>query len=552
MADISEKYQSQIKDYRESHFGDDPGMIRNIIFGLRSVFSSVKITDSSQGSTTNRKSLSKTRHRIITLDSRKIDHPATLLTRIRSLLSDPKPAPHLIPAEEFKAAARNNDYSKYSGSVFIDGNLDLSDIPDITELPERLYVDGNLILSGCKKLRSLPKDKLRVSGSLKAENCSNIKKVTKDIKVGGNISFRSCMQLSEIPLRLMDIGYRSDSKRRHIYLEKTNIPSCYLYDTKKCLFHFSSPWDENNPSDRAIRTIMDWSDDAGMGSDLPVIDLTDRESIHLDSWLKMIGRSVYFPIGYDAFKKQFYRRVMKVIIAVLNDPKYKEAVIDNIEIANSRGFDALSLDDAEKLFLIKRAEAMIDVPDAEQKLRDLARQIMHLQMLEDYVLSNLKKITGLDLPGDRIEVMLDFKAKLRKTLNLPINLEDMNYWSRGNVPKKHIKEAKEYVLNQSTPDALDAFLSNWAPWKKLKDKQSVPDYLALDTCTPPAEQECLICREVTDQMVVLNNRPYDYENLKKWYLEAGTDPFTREKIIWSEVKRFSRSESDDSSHTSPS
>ncbi len=34
MAGISDKYQSQVKDYRATHFGDEPGMIRSIIFGL--------------------------------------------------------------------------------------------------------------------------------------------------------------------------------------------------------------------------------------------------------------------------------------------------------------------------------------------------------------------------------------------------------------------------------------------------------------------------------------------------------------------------------------
>ena len=188
MDGISDSYQSQVKHYRNTHFGDDPTLIRNIKYGLRSVFSSVKRTDLSQDSTTNSKSLLKTKQRIISLNRRKIDHPPTLLTKHHSLLSHTESAPHLISAEEFKEAALNNDYSKYSGSVFIDGDLDLSNLPDIKKLPKRLYVDGDLILSGCTKLRSLPKDKLRVTGSLVAENCRNIRKVTQDIKIGEDIN----------------------------------------------------------------------------------------------------------------------------------------------------------------------------------------------------------------------------------------------------------------------------------------------------------------------------------------------------------------------------
>ena len=544
MVSISDKYQSQVKHYRATHFGDDPGMIRNIIFGLRSVFSSVKITDPSQSSATIRKSLLKTRQHVITLGSRKIDHPPTLITKLRSLRSDTKPAPYLISAEEFKTAARNNDYSKYSGSVFIDGDLDLSGLRNIKELPERLYVDGNLILSGCTQLGSLPRDKLRVTGSLVAENCRNIREVTEDIRVGEDISFRNCILLRNIPERLRTIGYRSDSKRRQINLEKTNVSyTLELLETEKCTYHFSSSLEGE---------IASWAYHADMDSDVPRTELTEPEREHLRKWLVKLYQSADFRNGSEDYRKHFAHRVMRVIREALNDPEYKEVVMQTIEIASSsRPNRAVQgLDDIEKLFLLKEAEAMIDAPDAEQKLRDLARQIMHLEMLENYVHHFLRD----KFYRDPIEVMLHFKTQLRDTLNLPINVQAKNFRSAANISAESIAEATEFLLSQSTPEALDNFLSNWAPWKKLKDKQSVPDYLSLDTCTPPVEQECPIAREATDQMVVLNKRPYDYNALKKWYLEAGTDPFTREKIIWSEVKRFSRSQdqkSDDSSHVSP-
>ena len=547
MDGISDNYQSQVKHYRNTHFGDDPTLIRNIKFGLRSVFSSVKRTDPSQDSTTARKSLLKTKQRIISLNRRKIDHPPTLLTKHHSPLSHTESAPHLISAEEFKEAALNNDYSRYSGSVFIDGDLDLSNLLDIKELPKRLYVDGDLILSGCTKLRSLPKDKLRVTGSLVAENCRNVRKVTQDIKIGEDINFRNCIHLRNVPRRIRDIGYRSDLKQRHINFEKTNVFPSFLFlfsDTKKRIYHFSSS---------LVRVITKWADRAAMDLDFPRLDLTDREERQcLCDWLRKLNNSADFIQGSRNYRKHFARRVMKVISDALNDPEYKEVVMRAIEIAGSSCYDgaALGLDDIEKLFLLKRAEAIIDAPDAEQKLRNLARQIMHLEMLENYVHLYLIDRTS----KDQIEVMLHFKTRLRRTLNLPINVQDMNYPLCAFVPRKRITEAKEFVLSQSTPEALDNFLSNWAPWKMLKAKQSVPDYEALETCAPPAEQECPILRDTTDKMVVLNNQAYDYENLKKWYVTDGTDPCTRKKFLWSEVKRFSRSQdqkSDDSSNALP-
>ena len=278
-----------------------------------------------------------------------------------------------------------------------------------------------------------------------------------------------------------------------------------------------------------------------MDLDFPRIDLTDRERQHLCYWLRKLNKSADFERGSKDYRKHFARRVVKVISDALNDPEYKEVVMRTIEIASSSCYDraALGLDDIEKLFLLKRAEAMIDAPDAEQKLRNLARQIMHLEMLENYVHLYLIDRTS----KDQIEAMLHFKTRLRHTLNLPINVQDMNYRLCVYIPRKRISEAREFVLSQSTPEALDNFLSNWAPWKMLKAKQSVPDYLDLDTCSPPEEQqECPILRDTTDKMVVLNNQAYDYENLKKWYVTDGTDPCTRKKILWSEVKRFSRSQ----------
>ncbi len=280
-----------------------------------------------------------------------------------------------------------------------------------------------------------------------------------------------------------------------------------------------------------------------MDSDLPGIDLTDRESEHLREWLFKLSRSADFKNGTANFRKNYAYRVMKVLTDALDDPEYKDVIIRTIEIANSSCADraALGLDDIEKLFLLKRAEKMIDAPDAEQQLRDLARQIMHLEMLENYVLRFLKGITDWGIADrDQIEIMLGFKTELRDTLNLPINVQYMNY--PHYLLKESITRAGEIVISQSTPEALDDFLSNWEPWKKLKEKQSVPDYLALDTCPPPEDQECLILLDVTNEMVVLNGRPYDYESLKEWYVQNGTDPLTRERIQWSEVKRFSRSD----------
>ena len=98
-----------------------------------------------------------------------------------------------------------------------------------------------------------------MTGSLVAENCQNIRKVTRDIRIGEDINFRNCIHLKNIPRRLRAIGYRSDSKQRHINLEKTNISPCKPYNTKKRLYHFSN---------RLERVITGWADLADIDSDL--------------------------------------------------------------------------------------------------------------------------------------------------------------------------------------------------------------------------------------------------------------------------------------------
>ena len=57
---------------------------------------------------------------------------------------------------------------------------------------------------------------------------------------------------------------------------------------------------------------------------------------------------------------------MKVISDALNDPEYKEVVIQTIEMASSDCSDraAIGFDDIEKLFLLKKAEAMINNSNA--------------------------------------------------------------------------------------------------------------------------------------------------------------------------------------------
>jgi len=80
----------------------------------------------------------------------------------------------------------------------INGDLNLRDRLDLTELPSNLNISGSLILKGCINLRTLPKG-LTVGRNLYALNCRSLKQLPDDLNVGGLLDLNGCPRITTIP-----------------------------------------------------------------------------------------------------------------------------------------------------------------------------------------------------------------------------------------------------------------------------------------------------------------------------------------------------------------
>ena len=78
------------------------------------------------------------------------------------------------------------------------GTLNLENCTLLKSLPADLKVGGHLILAGCKGLESLPDD-LEVKGYLNLSSCISLESLPSGLKVGRDLYSYGCTSLAELP-----------------------------------------------------------------------------------------------------------------------------------------------------------------------------------------------------------------------------------------------------------------------------------------------------------------------------------------------------------------
>ncbi|MGI2029940.1 hypothetical protein [Endozoicomonas acroporae] len=403
---VTNKYQQQIELFRSTHYGRDPGRVRRMGYLIKAMFVTEKSLKHVDGA---RNSLLKVKERSIQLQ----EHIKAQVSTGQSRGSLSRNIPQTISLDEFKQAATMGDYSKYGENVLIDGNLDLSGMPNIKKLPKSLYVDGNLNLTGCKYLESLPEKKLRVTGSLVADKCRQLNSITRDIQVGEDLSFRQCPLLDSyrLPDMLRTMRYRADSKPRHIYLQGTRIGQFFvdfhqLSEKKGVTFHIS---DSINQSVAAMISSSDWS------SDYPELPDDKIESKDLARWL-------YF--GKQYFCKEDQRKVLAILTDRMRDPVNKQIVMSVLAgIRNHPQEDAHpALELIEKLLRLRGIKQLTLDPDTLKELINKFVGFLDFKQFKSYHKKPFDSQTGSEA-SEELDRMPEFRKALMLALNLP---EDAN------------------------------------------------------------------------------------------------------------------------------
>ena len=397
---VTNKYQQQIELFRSTHYGRDPNPVRRMGYLMKAMLFSEKSLKHRDGT---RNSLLKIKERSIQLQK----HVNTQVSPGQSTGSSSRNTPQIVSLEEFEEAATKGDYSKYGDNVLIDGDLDLSGMPNIKKLPKSLYVDGDLKLTGCKNLKSLPEKKLRVTGSLVADECRQLKSITKDIEVGENLSFRQCPRLAvtSLPPRLRTMRYRADSKDRFIDLQDTRVNEssvkfCKL-SGKGVKFYISDPI---NLSVSRMVNSTDWN------RNYPELPADKVESAILESWL-------YF---CEDFCEHDKRRVLTILTDGMRDPVKKKIVMYVLAgIRKHVESDAkLALELIEKLLNLRTINQHPSDPNNQKELTNMFVGLLNFKKFDSYHKKPFNSQTDSEA-NDELDHMPEFRNALFLALNLP-------------------------------------------------------------------------------------------------------------------------------------
>jgi hypothetical protein len=85
--------------------------------------------------------------------------------------------------------------------LVVAGDLHLTSCTSLTRLPEGLLVGGSLSVAGCTALLQLPRF-LTVGGDLNAFSCLSLRQVSEGLYVGGELGLKNCRSLLELPTGL--------------------------------------------------------------------------------------------------------------------------------------------------------------------------------------------------------------------------------------------------------------------------------------------------------------------------------------------------------------
>ena len=539
---------TQILNFRSFNFGQEPGTLDIVKFGIRAVFSLVTGTSKYICLNQESNSLNKIKKHCSSLEKRAVKK-ASVTNQVGQNANGVAKSQYIFTAEEFLKSINENGDLQLDGTVFVNDDLDLSQFPNIKNLPDRLYVDGNLTLSGCSELKALSKTELKVSGALIADNCKALGQVTEDIRVGGDISFENCILLGEIPENIIFAGYKSDSTHRKINLKGTAINSDYeLTDksTHKSVKPFQQPdtvthsFDFSSSFDSAVRGLIHA---AGWSYSLPSLALNPEEEETLSNWVEKRLQTVRLCAKdekYKHFAKIYAQKIVSVLKAMEDNITHRDLVMNllqDISFTDLGSADqALFIDEA---FLLARADRLI-VEGDEQNLKVVASQLMHLKMLSDNLLINSG---GSELTNDLKMALVETRYALSKQIDLPCQLQFDENQAYSMIDAEGVDFAVNYILELSTEAALDAFLSDSGLWRKFRGT-FIPSYSSLKECDPPEHQQCLITLKVETDMILYNKQSYSYESFKKWYLDTGKDPLNNE-IDFSSIERYKSNKVED-------
>ena len=187
-----------------------------------------------------------------------------------------------------------------------------------------------------------------------------------------------------------------------------------------------------------------------------VVDEIKKETLR--NWLSRLSGTADFQKGGD-FQRVFVGKVLNYLEAAEADEKFRETFFAIIEDATTSCRDRVAL----SILHVSTAFKLASIPadDIEGLEYLLIKEVWPLQMLEKIA---REKVPAL-LLYDEIEVYLGYPIKLRDRLKMPIDIQEMLYFSCSGLTEKDLEEAAKFVeAQQADDDASYRFLIGQEKW----------------------------------------------------------------------------------------
>ncbi|KAG6559491.1 E3 ubiquitin-protein ligase ipaH9.8 [Candidatus Rhabdochlamydia oedothoracis] len=209
-----------------------------------------------------------------------------------------------------------------------------------------------------------------------------------------------------------------------------------------------------------------------------------KETTELSSWLHRLSYTADYKAGRE-MKKALAKKIISYLNQADTDTEFRTIFYQVIQDASETCGDRVAL---SVLHLsIAYQLATIDCKDMKQLANFLIKGPWTIEMLESIAYNKIRTLPFFD----EIEVYLGYLIKLKKDLDLPIDVQEMLYFRCSALQEKDLKEAKDSVLKkqQNENECLE-FLISHPKWNEALSANYREEYQAiLDGREEAAEQE---------------------------------------------------------------
>ena len=274
--------------------------------------------------------------------------------------------------------------------------------------------------------------------------------------------------------------------------------------------------------------------------------LKEQDQRELLQYLSQLVRSDEFRDAGKS-KSAVVFRIIELLTHALSDPQRREPALirlhDSISGCNDHAL--LTLSELEASFTIDQIEQSIALQDIDAgDLRQIATQMFFFEQVHHYS-RDFHRRQPLPPEGGSIEVENAFHILLRASPRhpLPTSIRRMGDVTKRSMPlitEQNVRELKTY-LDYQYAIKFEPFLERWGPWIKYQRSLSVTPFETMSSAQVSDELPiCSISLTPATKPVCLNGNLYDYDNLRQWFINKGTDPIQGNKVGWDEVFRAAR------------